>query len=207
MLVLLKYGISNLIHSHTSLLNFNHIFKCIWEKVTRWVSRLGLYESLLDNAVDSKIQTNYSGRAARSSAIANRENGLHIQLSNLSLSGCPTHALYPHSEQAVLRLHLWTKVNREGKEGCLSAPSLSELKLQKANERFLYPYSWPFLQFNLQDLKGFKSVCLYPAWEKAMATHSRTLAWKIPWMEEPGRLQSMESLRVGHDWATSLSLS
>ena len=69
-----------------------------------------------------------------------------------------------------------------------------------------YTYSWPFPQFNLQDLKGFKSVCLYPAWEKAMATHSRTLAWKIPWMEEPGRLQSMESLRVGHDWATSLSL-
>jgi len=42
--------------------------------------------------------------------------------------------------------------------------------------------------------------------EKAMAPHSSTLAWKIPWMEEPGRLQSMRSLRVGHDWATSLSL-
>ena len=37
-----------------------------------------------------------------------------------------------------------------------------------------------------------------------MAPHSSTLAWKIPWMEEPGRLQSMGSLRVGHDWATSL---
>ena len=42
--------------------------------------------------------------------------------------------------------------------------------------------------------------------EKAMAPHSSTLAWKIPWMEEPGRLQSMGSQRVGHDWATSLSL-
>ena len=42
--------------------------------------------------------------------------------------------------------------------------------------------------------------------EKAMATHSSTLAWKIPWMEEPGRLQFMGSLRVRHDWATSLSL-
>ena len=39
-----------------------------------------------------------------------------------------------------------------------------------------------------------------------MAPHSSTLAWKIPWMEEPGRLQSMGSLRVRHDWATSLSL-
>ena len=35
-----------------------------------------------------------------------------------------------------------------------------------------------------------------------MAPHSSTLAWKIPWMEEPGRLQSMGSLRVGHNWAT-----
>ena len=41
---------------------------------------------------------------------------------------------------------------------------------------------------------------------KAMAPHSSTLAWKIPWAEEPGRLQSMGSLRVRHDWATSLSL-
>ena len=42
--------------------------------------------------------------------------------------------------------------------------------------------------------------------EKAMATHSSTLAWKIPWTEAPGGLQSMGSLRVEHDWATSLSL-
>ena len=42
--------------------------------------------------------------------------------------------------------------------------------------------------------------------EKAMAPHSNTLAWKIPWTEEPGRLQSMGLLRVWHDWATSLSL-
>ena len=35
--------------------------------------------------------------------------------------------------------------------------------------------------------------------EKAMATHSSTLPWKIPWAEEPGRLQSMGSLRVGHN--------
>ena len=42
--------------------------------------------------------------------------------------------------------------------------------------------------------------------EKAMAAHSSTLAWRIPWMEEPGRLQSMGSRRVGHDRVTSLSL-
>ena len=39
-----------------------------------------------------------------------------------------------------------------------------------------------------------------------MAPHSSTPAWKIPWVEEPDRLQSMGSLRVGHDWATSPSL-
>ena len=60
---------------------------------------------------------------------------------------------------------------------------------------------------------------LFPSEEKAMYSclenavllenpvlHSSTLAWKIPWTEEPGRLQSMRSLRVGHDWVTSLSL-
>ena len=51
------------------------------------------------------------------------------------------------------------------------------------------------------------SSYLYLISEKAMAPHSSTLAWKIPWTEEPGRLQSMWSLRVGHDRATSLSFS
>ena len=41
-------------------------------------------------------------------------------------------------------------------------------------------------------------VVMY-GWEKAMATHSNTLAWQIPWTEEPGRLQSMGLKRFGHD--------
>ena len=45
----------------------------------------------------------------------------------------------------------------------------------------------------------FQSLGREDALEKEMATHSSTLAWKIPWMEEPDRLQSMGSLRVGHD--------
>ena len=45
---------------------------------------------------------------------------------------------------------------------------------------------------SLKHLVGIKM-------EKAVAPHSSTLAWKIPWMEEPGRLQSMGSLRVEHD--------
>ena len=53
---------------------------------------------------------------------------------------------------------------------------------------------------------GF-TVSRVSAPEKAMPPHSSTLAWKIPWTEEPGGLQSMGSLGVGHDWVTSLSLS
>ena len=56
----------------------------------------------------------------------------------------------------------------------------------------------PYCRINIQYLFLFLSYF--------MAPHSSTLAWKIPWTEEPGRLQSMGSLRVGHDWATSLSL-
>ena len=54
----------------------------------------------------------------------------------------------------------------------------------------------------------WEAVCLTveKSTEKAMAPHSSTLAWKIPWTEEPGRLQSVGSLRVRHDWVTSLSL-
>ena len=47
----------------------------------------------------------------------------------------------------------------------------------------------------MDNQQGLSSVYM----EKAMATHSTTLAWKIPWMEEPGRLQSMGSQRVVHD--------
>jgi len=48
-----------------------------------------------------------------------------------------------------------------------------------------------------QSINKYQSV--YYKTKKAMAPHSSTLAWKIPWMEEPGRLQFMGSLRVGHD--------
>ena len=53
----------------------------------------------------------------------------------------------------------------------------------------------------------FQSLGQEDPLEKEMATHSSILAWRIPWTEEPGRLQSMGSQRVGHDWATSLSFT
>ena len=61
------------------------------------------------------------------------------------------------------------------------------------------------LRNDMRWVPWFSFPCIYPT-EKAMAPHSSTLAWKIPWMEEPGGLQSMGSLRVGDEWATSLSL-
>ena len=69
------------------------------------------------------------------------------------------------------------------------------------------------LPMNIQDwfplgLTGliFRSLGREDPLEKEMATHSSTLAWRIPWREEPGRLQSMGSQRVEHNWVTSLLL-
>ena len=73
----------------------------------------------------------------------------------------------------------------------------------------------PFLKNSwLQQDTSLLQVCpLWFSWDLhvnrpylAIAPHSSTLAWKIPWTEEPGGLQSMGSLQVGHDWVTSLSL-
>ena len=55
---------------------------------------------------------------------------------------------------------------------------------------YIYVYSIHIYVYSI-------SICIY--WEKAMAPHSSTVARKIRWMEEPGRLQSMGSLRVRHD--------
>ena len=60
--------------------------------------------------------------------------------------------------------------------------------------------------WNISNMQSLY-VCVNYGWmEKAVATHSSTLACQIPWMEEPDRLQSMGSLGARHDWATSLSL-
>ena len=57
----------------------------------------------------------------------------------------------------------------------------------------------PIIQSEVSQKEKDKYHVLTHISEKTMASHSSTLAWKIPWMEEPGRLQSMASLRVGHD--------
>ena len=78
------------------------------------------------------------------------------------------------------------------------------LKTSIPNRVSKYQHCWvfhsPLLHFPL-----FHDVYVTFS-EKAMAPHSSTLVWKIPWTEEPGGLQSMGSWRVGHHWETSLSL-
>ena len=72
--------------------------------------------------------------------------------------------------------------------------------------QILYHWAtWDALKEVLTEIEDFAGGSVVKM-EKAMAPYSSTLAWKIPWTEESGRLQSMGSLGVGHDWATSLSL-
>ena len=63
----------------------------------------------------------------------------------------------------------------------------------------------PRVKYYTNTEKRIRHICVYRQ-RRPMAPHSSTLAWKIPWAEEPGRLQSMGLQRVVHDWATSLSL-
>ena len=94
----------------------------------------------------------------------------------------------------------------------ISAPSVrdrSRASSSGSSRLFWSVHGCPVMSWNCRDpvdspwriLQGCSFLM-----EKAMAPHSSTLAWKIPWMEKPGRLQFMGSLRVGHDWMTSLSL-
>ena len=89
---------------------------------------------------------------------------------------------------------------------------LSGLFCTKINVWEIYPWFCMELWFVgewLYSILLFKEGTIYFfhfTSKKAMAPHSSTLAWKIPWRKEPGRLQSMGLLGVGHDWETSLSL-
>ena len=85
---------------------------------------------------------------------------------------------------------------------------MKKVRVQTLAFMYMDQEKW-FLLFEPQSLRLLSGSritcsCLY-CMEKAMATHSSTLAWEIPWMEEPGRLQSMGLQRVGHDWAILLS--
>ena len=76
-----------------------------------------------------------------------------------------------------------------------------DYNLRRASQKA--PRTVPPVRSQVSD-KRFWRQMLY-IMEKAMGTHSSTLAWEIPWMEQPGWLQSMGSRRVGHNWLASLS--
>ena len=117
---------------------------------------------------------------------------VYISLSLLILHCCLT---YPVSSICLLGLNIPIGCSR------FFTPSPS-YPMKKATPTFLLCTSVVLGS----NSTFFKSNYYYMHAEKAMAPHSSPLAWKIPWMEEPGRLQSMGSLRVGYDSATSFSL-
>ena len=101
-------------------------------------------------------------------------------------------------------------------------------KIHGKEEYWYHDWLWLILIYLLEPVKGHtfpqskgptslvkRLPTMWETWvqplgrkdllEKEMVTHSNILAWKIPWMEKPGRLQSMGWKRVGQDWATSLS--
>jgi len=99
------------------------------------------------------------------------------------------------------------------KTECMQTPPMKTVKptVKSFKLHFSFSLFFFFLVFFFSLIENYLiSIHVFPILnplsEKAMAPHSSTLAWKIPWMEEPGGLQSMGSWRVGHDWATSLSL-
>ena len=101
------------------------------------------------------------------------------------------------------RIFPWSIMDQESPGQDLWKLNSFHIAISKAAKR----YFWP----NLKNLPAVQETGVWSlGWEdslqKVMATHSSVLAWKVPWTEEPGMLQSMGSLRVGHDWATSLSL-
>ena len=112
--------------------------------------------------------------------------------------------LYAGQEARVRTLHGttdWFKIGKGAWQGFVYCHPVYLTCMQSTSCKM---YSW--MNHKLESrLPG--EIPITSDMEKEMVTHSSILIWKTPWMEEPGRLQSMGSQRVGHDWATSLSLS
>ena len=105
----------------------------------------------------------------------------------------------PHGLQPTRLLRPWDFLDKSTGVGC-------HCLLHDQPRQYIKKQRHDFANRGLSNQRfGFSSSRVWMS-EKAMATHSSTLAWKIPWTEEPGRPQSMRSWRVRHDWATSLSL-
>ena len=111
--------------------------------------------------------------------------------------------------QLILPTCLWSIGGYKDSQCCLESSGLWEEIWNLSNGRFL---NWTSLVAQrvkhlptMQETQ-VRSLGREDLLEKEMATHSSTLAWKIPWMEDPVGLQSMGLQRVGHEWVTSLLL-
>ena len=123
-----------------------------------------------------------------------------------------SHLLYPLIYQWACFLHfVFFWVPWEVKEGVDAGCSLLSSVYDAPSTWFIsFVLSWAGASLVAQMVKNPPAVqetqvqCLdqEDLLEKEMATHSSILAWEIPWTEKPGRLQSMRSQRVGHDWTT-----
>ena len=103
------------------------------------------------------------------------------------------------------------KSEREVTQSCLTLRDPMDCSLPGSSVHGIFQarvLEWGAVAFSMTNLDSMvksrdvtlpTKVRLVKAMEEAMATHTNTLAWKIPWMEEPGWLQSIGLLRVGHD--------
>ena len=124
-----------------------------------------------------------------------------ISLSRCTFKMCSLRKLKMTSVSC--RIFLWSITYQESPGQDLWKLNSFHIAISKAAKC----YFWP----NIKNLPAMQETEVWSlGWEdsleKVMATHSSVLAWRIPWMEEPSRLQSTGSQRVGHNWATSLSL-
>ena len=140
---------------------------------------------------------------------------------NLFTKSCPT-LLWPHGLQLAKLLCPWNSLDKNTGVGChfllqwvaVAFSSRSSwqgiepvsLALQVGNDHYLHIMVPSLVAKTVKHLPAMwetwvQSLGREDPLEKEMATHSSTLAWKIPWTKEPGRLQSMGSQRLGHNWA------
>ena len=120
---------------------------------------------------------------------------------------CLLRNLYADQEATVRTGHGttdWFQIGKGVCQGCILSLCLFNIYMYSGHRTGKVQFSFQS-QRKAMPKNAQTTTQLYSS-HKAMAPHVSILAWKIPWMEEPGGLQSMGSLRVGHDWATSLSL-
>ena len=131
---------------------------------------------------------------------------------------CHHRILYPAK---IFQKPKWNKKVRYPRLFLASRPTTQERKFREQEQRDSDTFTHHTRSVHSPTVPDFQRLKrLPPMWEtqvqslgredpleKEMVTHSSILAWRIPWTEKPGRLQSMGSQRVGHDWVTSLSFT